>query len=64
MSPAQTKWPEPERVTIRPWPKSTMFGQLDGRAGGDHFRCRMSQRAVPSMIMQPMFADGERKVAA
>ncbi len=38
VSPAHTKRPEPERLTARPWPKSTMFGQFDGRGGGDHVR--------------------------
>lgn len=63
VSPAHTSRPAPERSTIRPWPKSTMLGQLDGRGGGDHFRCRMSQRTVPPMIMQPMLPLGDLKVA-
>ncbi len=40
-----------------------MWGQVAGRGGGAHVRWVMSQRAVPEMIMQPMFPDGERNVA-
>ena len=40
-----------------------MFGQLDGRGGGDQVRLRMSQRTVPAMIMQPMFPLGDLNVA-
>lgn len=63
VSPAQTSLPEPLAPTSSPCPKSTTFGQLFGRGGGDHERCRMSHRAKPPMIMQPMFPEGERKVA-
>ena len=40
-----------------------MFGQLDGRGGGDQVRWRISQRAVPAMIMQPMLPLGDLNVA-
>ena len=39
-----------------------MFGQLCGLGGGDQDRCWMSQRAVPAMIMQPMFRLGDWNV--
>ena len=63
MSPAHTKRAAPEPPTIKPWPKSTIFGQLDGRGGGDHVRWRISQRAVPAMIMQPILPLGDLNVA-
>ena len=53
----------PSRSTINPCPKSTMVGQLWGLGGGDQDRCRTSQRAVPAMIMQPMFPLGDLNVA-
>lgn len=63
MSPAQTSRPAPVFPTIRPWPKSTICGQLFGLGGGDQRRCTMSQRAVPAMIVQPMLPLGDLKVA-
>ena len=49
-------------ATVSPWPKSTSLGQLNGRGGGDQSRLRMSQRAPPSNIAQPMLPEGLRKV--
>ena len=49
----------PPVATNRPWPKSTMRGQPAGRAGGDHDRTMMSQRARPSRSTQPMLRLGD-----
>src|ERR1019366_7904481 len=63
VSPAQTIAPGREPLTSRPWPKSTSDGQFAGLRGGDQDRCRTSQRAIPSMITQPMFPDGDLNAA-
>lgn len=64
VSPAQTNWPRPVIPTYSPWPKSTSEGHDFGCDGGDQLRFLMSQRASPSMMSQPMLADGLRKVVS